>query len=322
MRDPRICAIGAGNLSSRAIYPYIGKAEAQLVGVCDLDREKAETNARRYGGAVYTDFREMLEKEKPDGVIICTGPEGHQTLAPEVMKLGFPVYTEKPPSATAAEALKVARVSKETGLLCSTAFKKRYAECNQRAKQFIEEHEADLLSISVDCGFGGYDVADKHAFLFDFCIHAIDLIGFLGGEISELFCFAKGNMAYAVSLRFASGAVGAMHLSRGYGGIPKEELEISTLTGDSMSIHNSNSWKIGKGWAGTEWREPPTYISAGDSGNDTGHFAEIRDFVQAIQEKRTTRSNIFESYKSMVVYEAIIASAESGQIVRPVYEAL
>jgi hypothetical protein len=40
MSDPKIGVIGAGNLSSRAIYPYIGKAGAELVGVCDLDRAK------------------------------------------------------------------------------------------------------------------------------------------------------------------------------------------------------------------------------------------------------------------------------------------
>ncbi|MGC9346656.1 MAG: hypothetical protein ACP5JG_00845, partial [Anaerolineae bacterium] len=58
-----------------------------------------------------------------------------------------------------------------------------------------------------------------------------------------------------------------------------------------------------------EWREPLTFISAGDSGRDTGHLAEIEDFLSAIEEGRTTRSNIYESYKSMVLYEAIKRSA-------------
>jgi predicted dehydrogenase len=53
MNEPRICIVGAGSLSTRRIYPYIGAAGAQLVGVCDLDVEKAQRNARLFGGQVY-----------------------------------------------------------------------------------------------------------------------------------------------------------------------------------------------------------------------------------------------------------------------------
>jgi len=71
----------------------------------------------------------------------------------------------------------------------------------------------------------------------------------------------------------------------------------------------------------TEWREPPTFTSAGDSGHETGHLAELEDFVQAIREGRTTsRSSIFESYKTMVLYEAIAESARTGRPVAIRYE--
>jgi predicted dehydrogenase len=82
-----------------------------------------------------------------------------------------------------------------------------------------------------------------------------------------------------------------------------------------MTIHNSSCWRITQGEKPCEWREPPTFISAGDSGYETGHLAEIEEFVAAIREGRSTRSNIFESYKSMVLYEAIRESARTEQIV-------
>ena len=44
--EPRICIVGAGHLSTSRIYPYIGAAGGVLAGVCDLDIEKAERNAR------------------------------------------------------------------------------------------------------------------------------------------------------------------------------------------------------------------------------------------------------------------------------------
>ncbi|HCR17903.1 MAG TPA: hypothetical protein DIU35_10515 [Candidatus Latescibacteria bacterium] len=134
MVDPTIAIIGAGALSTRRIYPYIDAAGAVLVGVCNLERDKAERNARRFGGRVYDDFREMLNRESPDGVIICVGTEGHAELAPVVLQMGYPVYAEKSPAPSSAAALEVGRVAKETGLLCMTAFKKRYTVANNRER--------------------------------------------------------------------------------------------------------------------------------------------------------------------------------------------
>jgi len=319
MSEPRICIVGAGSLSTKRIYPNVGAAGAQLVGVCDLDAEKAERNARRWGGAVYADMEEMIDSEKPDGVIICIGPEAHAELAPVVMRKGIPVYTEKPPAATAAAALEVARVSKETGVLCTTAFKKRYNRAYSRAKEFIDGFGPDeRLALSVDYCSAEYE---SGRFLLDFAIHMIDLVGHLFGDAEEVFAFAKGPHAYAVSLRFACGAVGSMCLNDGRSfGIPTEEVEITLRGGNFMSVHNSARWRIAEDGKCTEWREPPTFTSAGDDGHDTGHLAELVDFVGAVAEGRSTRSSIFESYRSMVLYEAIERSAGTGEVVRPVYE--
>ncbi|MEW6356968.1 MAG: Gfo/Idh/MocA family oxidoreductase [Planctomycetota bacterium] len=325
MSDPRLCVIGAGALSSRRIYSYVGLAGGQIVGACDLDREKAERNARRFGGTAYTNFEAMLDEQKPDGVIICIGPEQHAKLAPAVLRKGFPVYTEKPPAPTAAATLEVARVAKETGLLCMTAFKKRYAECYARAKEWIDSFPSeDLYSISLDyaCAQQRHDSL-RHSFLLDVAIHAIDLIAYLFGDAQQVFAFAKGLDAYAVSIRFAHGAVGSMNLNDGRSfKVPTEEVEISIRGGNFMTIHNSSVWRITEKEKPCEWREPTTFISSGDSGNDTGHLAELVEFVNAIREKRSTRSAIYESYKSMALYEAIKKSAETGEVVDVRYETL
>lgn len=324
MSEPRICIVGAGNLSTRRIYPYIGTAGGHLIGVCDLDQEKAQQNARRFGGKVFTDIQVMLDELKPDGVMICTGPQGHYELAMKVMKLGYPVYTEKPPAMTAAQTLQVARVAKETGMLCMTAFKKRYNTAYSRAKQWLGQYPAeDIYAMSIDYCSAQYQNNTPHRmFLFDFCVHTIDLAMYLLGDVSDVFAFAKGPDAYAVSLRFICGAVGTMTFADGRSfQVPTEEVELTVKGGNFMTIHNSSTWRISENMKPTEWREPPTFTSSGDSGNETGHLAEIIAFFQAINEKaNTTRSSIHESYKSMVLYEAILASVESGQPVKVEYQ--
>jgi predicted dehydrogenase len=81
----------------------LGAAGAQLVGVCDLDRERAERNARRFGGRPYDNLERMLDAEAPDAVLICIGPRQRAERAPIVMRRGIPVYTEKPPAPDAGD---------------------------------------------------------------------------------------------------------------------------------------------------------------------------------------------------------------------------
>lgn len=318
MDDPRICIVGAGSLATMRIYPYIGAAGGQLVGVCDLDNSKAQRNAARFGGAVYGDMETMLREQKPDGAMICVGPAHHARLAIQALRLGFAVYTEKPPAPSAKDALEVARVAQETGLLCTTAFKKRYNLAYSRAKTWLEQWAPEeRLSLSFDyCSAPFSNDTPEQTFLFDFCVHAIDLTLYLFGDVESVFAFSSGLDTYAVSLKFRCGAVGSLHFNDGRTySLPTEEVELTVRGGNFMTIHNSSTWRISEGGKAVEWREPPTFISAGDSGHDTGHLSEIEDFFAALKEKRSTRSNIAQSYRTMLLFEAIRASAQSGKVV-------
>jgi myo-inositol 2-dehydrogenase/D-chiro-inositol 1-dehydrogenase len=322
--DPRLAIIGAGSLSSRRIYPYIGAAGAQLVGVCDLDETRAARNARLFGGRPYADIDGMLAAEKPDGVIVCIDAQHHAELATKLIRLGVPVYTEKPPAETAADALRVAREAQKHGVLCMTAFKKRYNTAYTRAREWLDTYPVEhRLALSIDyCSATYANDTLRRDFLFDFCIHAIDLAAFLFGDVATVYALSVNGHGYAVSLRFTCGAVGSLCFSDGRSfRVPTEEVEITLRDGNFMTIHNSSHWRITRDGEPCEWREPSTFTSQGDSGRDTGHLAELEAFVAALREYRnTTRSDIAESYKSMVLYEAIRTSAQSGQPVEPQYE--
>ncbi|MBO9608815.1 MAG: Gfo/Idh/MocA family oxidoreductase [Paenibacillaceae bacterium] len=325
MNGLNIAVIGCGALASKRIYPYLAAAGGKLVGVCDLDLDKAKEKAYLYGGTPYGDAEEMAERERPDAVIVCIGPEQHHALATVLMRRGIPVYTEKPPAPSAQEALELARLSRETGVLCTTAFKKRYNHAYSRAKQWLGGFDAgQYVSLSVDYASDFYhNTVPRNEFLLDFAIHLIDVTAYLFGDAEQVCSFAKGKDAYAVSVKFRSGAVGSLSFNdaRSFT-VPTEEVELSVAGGNFMTIHNSSVWRITENGKPSEWREPPTFVSGGDSGYDTGHFAEIADFFAAVKEGRTTRSNIYESYKTMVLYEAIKRSAETGAIEAVSYESL
>lgn len=316
MTLPRIAIIGAGNLSGAQIYPRIAKAGARLVAVCDLEEEKAQARVDLYGGKVYTDMDKMLAEEKLDGVIVCVGPSFHPIGAKKVMQAGLPVYTEKPAAESSAEVLDILRVQRETGQLYMCAFKKRYAECYQRAKAFVDSPEFGQPGmLSMYKSFFPYaNTSLRRDFLLDFCIHGIDLGSFLFGNVKTVYAYSPEKNTYAVTLQYENGAAGSYAFSGHRKGLAEEVIELSGE--DSwMSIRDSASWRIYTHEKITEIKNANFATSGGNGGKATGHQTEIDTFIQAIQGKATPVSGAVECYHSMRVYEAIRDSAASGQLV-------
>ena len=217
-RDLRLGIIGAGYLSSARIYPCLHTLPVELAAVCDLDADRAERTARRFGaGAVFSDHRRMLAEAPLDAVIVCVGPAQHAELAIEVMQAGYPVYTEKPPALSAAGAREVLETSRRCDAICMTGFKKRFAPVYRAARAALDDAQfggASLLSIDYASGAYRNDPADPASqFLLDFGIHVIDLARFLLGEVAEISARRQGYDTYAITLAFASGALGVLALS-------------------------------------------------------------------------------------------------------------
>lgn len=78
------------------------KSTFELSAVCDIRLERAEAFAvevEKLLGirpAVYTDYREMLEKDKPDAVSVLINHDLHHTVAEDCFAAGVHVQMQKP----------------------------------------------------------------------------------------------------------------------------------------------------------------------------------------------------------------------------------
>lgn len=121
--DLTIAAIGVGG--SRGRYNRGGNIARQsagfgkMIAVCDVDEmHTAEFNAdKKFGGKLteYTDYRKMIDSEKPDVVTIGTNDHWHVPIAIYALRAGCDVYCEKPLTLTIDEGKEVCKVVKETG---------------------------------------------------------------------------------------------------------------------------------------------------------------------------------------------------------------
>jgi len=318
-RPFRLGIIGAGNLSSRRIYPCLHTIDdLVLAAVCDLDEAKARRNAQKFGAErVFTDHRRMLAEASLDAVVVCVDPRAHEALAIEVLEAGLPVYTEKPPAVTAAGAHRVHEASQRSGLLCVTAFKKRYAPAYVKAREIVESDAFGAPHLlSIDYASGPYRNAPDNPrtwFLLDFGLHIIDLTRFLFGEVAEVFAWERERTAYAVSLRFTSGAVGTLALTshRDYA-ISTEKVELTGGQGRMLSVTNSIELTYWQDRDIRAWHSPSFSTAGGDSLVETGFRGELAAFVAACRGGPQPPSTIDSSYRTMLLYEAIHQSAEAG----------
>lgn len=321
MADLRIGIIGAGSLSSKRIYPCLHFLPVRLAAVCDLDRAKAERNARKFGGeSVYTDHRQMLAEAHLDAVIVCVGPDAHHQLAIEIMEAGLPVYTEKPPAVTARAARAVLETSRRTGQICMTGFKKRFAPAYQKAKQAIDSADfgaPSLLSIDYCSGHYSNEPGNpRREFLLDFCIHIIDLSRYLFGDVREVYARTQNHVSYAVNLEFENDAIGVLAMSchRDWR-VSTEKVELTGGPGQFISLNNSIQMVRHSAATIMDWHDPSFSTAGGDSLIETGFERELEEFVNAIQAGRQPESSIASSYRTMLLYEAIKQSIRDGRSV-------
>ncbi|MHB8522497.1 MAG: Gfo/Idh/MocA family protein [Limisphaerales bacterium] len=103
--------IGAGGRGADDLEEL--KSE-NIVALCDVDWERAAKTFERFPRATkYRDFRVMLDKEKGiDAVLVATPDHFHAVASIAAIKLGKPVYCEKPLTRTVYEARAVANAAR------------------------------------------------------------------------------------------------------------------------------------------------------------------------------------------------------------------
>ncbi len=104
-RPLRIAFAGAGMISAFHLTGWRQTPNVEVVAVCDPVLEKAQARANEFRLLkVYTDFTEMLERERPDAVDIATPVGTHAPLTRMAADHGLHVLCQKPMTPTVAEA--------------------------------------------------------------------------------------------------------------------------------------------------------------------------------------------------------------------------
>ncbi|MCV4232639.1 Gfo/Idh/MocA family oxidoreductase [Virgibacillus sp. LDC1] len=192
MKSINVGVIGTGSISAMHLQSYQKHANANLLAVCDLNEERAQRAAEKYGATkVYTDYNELLADPEIDAVSICTWNNTHAEISIAALNAGKHVLVEKPLCRTVEEALQVQEAVKSSGKLLQVGFVRRYDPNAQMLREFADKGEfgdiyfAKASSVRRLGNPGGWfsDIERSGGGpLIDIGVHVIDLCWYMMGR--------------------------------------------------------------------------------------------------------------------------------------------
>ena len=132
--------VGLGGISIVHRKGWKTASDAQLVAVCDIVPEKAQTAALETGAKMYTDFEQMLANEEFSILDICTPTYCHVEQAVKAMKAGKHVLVEKPVSLNIGEVALLYQTARENHVLFMVAHVIRFWDEYVYLKAAIENN--------------------------------------------------------------------------------------------------------------------------------------------------------------------------------------
>jgi len=123
-----IGVVGTGEMGIIDLKAFMNKAGAQVVAVCDVDRqhcEAARQEAKLPEDSSYNDFRELLARPDIDAVVIVTPDHWHALISIMAAKAGKDIYCEKPIAYSVVEGRALCETVKRYGRILQTGSHQR-----------------------------------------------------------------------------------------------------------------------------------------------------------------------------------------------------
>ena len=340
MRTYKVAIVGLGRMGSTiddehpSLSPYSIAAATraserlELVAGSDLIAERRDAFGVRWGiDSLYQDYVEMIERERPDLVAVCTRAtslpkphdrapssdfreDSHAELGTRVAEAGVPmVYLEKAISNTIRGADSLLEACRRNGTVFNSGVLRRFCSWADVTRAAIEEGR--IGEPQVVAHFGGGSLMHSH-------VHSIDTISYLlgdpgiaavrgeilprktrivGNRIDEdpraMFnvVFANGVEAYSVP-----GGTAETEVIGTEGSIRT----LNTLDGAEARVQI----RVSRGRSVAEWEPVPVPPIAGGS----PVVACLDDLVDSYESRRPTKANVESSHG---VAEALLAIPES-----------
>ncbi|MEM1095324.1 MAG: Gfo/Idh/MocA family oxidoreductase [Bacteroidota bacterium] len=158
----RTALIGSGWWGMNILRTAIAAGETQAVALCDAD-ERAFTGAadelETLTGTrpnLYRDFRELVQRERPEIVIVATPDHWHALNTIAALNAGAHVYIEKPISHTLNEGKAILKAARDANRVVQVGTHRRVSPHNMSAMAFLRSGQVgDIGMVRTFVHYGG-----------------------------------------------------------------------------------------------------------------------------------------------------------------------
>lgn len=344
MKKLNFAIIGCGRISYKHVEALVRNREnAVLVAVCDVIKENAEAKANEYQKTfidgkvnVYTDYKEMLEKENIDVVTVATESGYHPEIAIYCMERSKHVICEKPMALSVKDADNMIECSRKNNVKLSVCHQNRFNVPIQQLRKAIEDNRFGKLingtaRILWNRNMNYYTQAPWRGTweldggtLMNQCIHNIDLLQWmLGGEVDTVYSQAdtflrdiEAEDFGAIIIRFKNGAIGIVEGSACV--YPKNLEETLSIFGQNatvciggLAVNKIETWRF-EDDKNIEEEVLKSQDSDPDSVYGFGHSPLFADVIDAIKNNTEPLINGEEGKKAMSIILAAYKSRLTG----------
>ena len=301
-----VALIGAGRFAKATLLPLISKIpDYNLRAVCSTTGINAKEVALKYDAEYYTtDYKEVLEDENIDLVIITTPHNLHYPMIVDAAKAGKAIYVEKPMCLLEEELNKIVKVISETKVPLVVGFNRRYSLLSIKTKELLKQkHGPYLINYRVNAGFipkthwvqdpevGGGRIVGE-------CCHFLDVFNYLIESdvkhiavevvpIDNTTVVTYDNVA--VTMKWKEGSLTVLtYTSLGHADLPKERIEIFA-DGSSIVIDNFREMRL------FGFKERGFRLKR----EDKGHYQQLVELAKFLKGEKSNIISFQECIKSM-----------------------
>ena len=328
----RVGIIGCGRIAHR----HAGHIDrlGELVAVCDVNEEKANSLGDEYGVPWFTEVSELLKMKDMDVVAVCSPNGLHAEHSIASLKAGFHVLCEKPMALTSSDCEEMINTAERCNRRLFIVKQNRFNPAIEAVKEKIDAGDfGDIYSIQLNCfwnrNFAYYQNSDwkgtkelDGGTLFTQFSHFIDLLYWMIGDVEEASALMH-NYAHqeviefedtgVVSLKFKNGVLGTINYT--VNAFAKNMEGSITIFGEKGTVKVGGQYLNKLEYQSFEGEEIGE-LKAGNPANEYGeyqgsmsnHDRVYENLIDVLQKGGSIATNGLEGLKTVEIIEKIYKS--------------
>lgn len=352
----RIGIIGCGKVGPFHAAAYQKIKDCELCAVYDVQQDRAEAFARKFGAKAYTSIDAMVKENGLDVVSVCTPHPVHRQAAVEALRCGANIAVEKPLASSLEDCDAILEAAAQQNRVGTAICQRRFFPPSMRIRKAIDDGKIGKPILGTVNMYGWRDMAyyasdpwrgtwkgEGGGVLVNQAPHQLDLLLWYMGEIEELYGMwgtlnhpglEVEDTALAV-IRFKNGGLGNIVVSNSQNPALYGKVHVHGSNGASVGVQTDGGamfiagvssiteapyndiWTVdGEAELKNQWKAEDEAYFKTIDATTYFHYVQLKDFIEALREGRRPLISLEDARQTVELFTAIYRSQRDGKPVR------